>query len=288
MANPEIVIDDARKKTQSTHLSFPKDGSINNQQTMISLLKYQRGNPRTLPEKVQPLNIFLPLPMSGIEDNVALQYQDVPLGSAVGGLLAPAKNMSSKILGGLAEFGRYSATSAIAAGGDVLAEEAGKLGTGGKALIGGINKTSEAAQEALGQSLGIATNPNMSLSFQGVELRNHNFTWRLIAKSLEESLSIEDIINTLKLNALPKKTLGAGFSLSYPAIALINFFPANLIKISELGCFITSINVKYDGDGHPVFFKGEKPVIVDLSISFRERAILTADDYDKTQSIGVA
>jgi hypothetical protein len=57
------------------------------------------------------------------------------------------------------------------------------------------------------------------------------------------------------------------------------FYPTNLIKISDLGCFITAINVKYDGDGHPVFFKGEKPVIVDLSISFRERAILTSDDY---------
>lgn len=293
-SHPEIERDRQRKLTQSAHLSFPTDGSINNQQTMISLLKYNRGSPRELPKKINPLNIFLPLPMSGIEDNIALQYQDVPLG-AVGGILAPG-NIGNKAIGAAMAAGQFIATTAAGAAGDVLSEalvNAGsRAGSGGaavaKRVVEGANKFAEQSKEALAQSIGQADNPNLSLSFQGVELRNHSFTWRLIAKSLQESLAIENIINTLKLNALPKKTIGAGFHLSYPSIALISFYPANLIKISDLGCFITAVNVKYDGDGHPVFFTGEKPVIVDLSVSFRERAILTADDYETTQSIGIA
>jgi len=285
-AHPEIVLSEARKETQSTPLAFPRDGSINNQQTMISLLKYNRLNPRELPKTLKSRDIFLPLPMSGIEDNIALQYQDVPLG-AVGGLLAPAKGAAGEIAkaaGATMAGAQFLATSALGAAGDVLNEAgAAKAGAGASAMFArmsqGAQKAAGQSQEATAQALGMADNPNMSLSFQGVELRNHNFTWRLIAKSITESLEIEAIINTLKINALPQKVFGAGFHLGYPCIALISFYPTNLIKISDLGCFITAINVKYDGDGHPVFFKGEKPVIVDLSISFRERAILTSDDY---------
>jgi hypothetical protein len=269
MPNAENKIDDARKKTQSTPLRFPRDGSIENQSTMITLTEYKRGNPKEPPQLINFTSIFLPLPVSGLEDNISLQYQDVPLGAAIGGLLSPGKNLASKIAGAALEYGRNALTTAAGIAGDAISPGLGAQ-----------------AQNATNQGLGVATNPNMSLTFNGVDLRNHNFTWRLIAKSIQESLEIENIINTLKLNALPRKIVGAGFTLSYPAIAMLSFFPTNLIKISELGCFILSITVKYDGDGYPVFFKGEKPVIVDLSISFRERAILTADDYDKTQFIG--
>ena len=273
MANPEKEIDRSRKNTKILPLSFPRDGSIDMQHTVIGLMKYNRGSPRELPIKTPATQIFLPLPMSGIEDNIALQYQDVPLG-AVGGLLAPAKGIAgeaAKAAGGALALGGFLATSALGAAGDVL-KEAGILGEGAAKFAG-------QGKEAAAQAIGMAENPNMSLSFQGVELRTHNFTWRLIAKSIAESVAIENIINTLKINALPQKVFGAGFHLGYPNIAILSFFPTNLIKISDLGCFITSINVKYDGDGYPVFFKGNKPVIIDLSVSFKERAILTSDDY---------
>ena len=270
MANPEKDIDNKRKQTRSAFLAFPKDGSIDNQQTMISLYSYERFSPRSFPQNVNPRNIFLPLPMSGIEDNIALQYEDTPLGSAIGGLAGPEKNIASKLGGAAVGLGTYAATSAAGAVGDAI----------------GVDGLGKKAKDGTSQAIGEALNPNMSLTFNGVDLRTHNFTWRLIAKSVGESLAIENIINTLKLNALPKKTVGASFTLSYPSIAQLSFFPTNLIKISELGCFITSINVKYDGDGYPVFFKTEKPVIVDLSISFRERAILTSDDYTITSTIG--
>jgi hypothetical protein len=294
MAHPEYLIDKNRKQTQTAPLAFPKDGSINSHQTMISLQSYQRGNPRSPPTKINPRNIFLPLPMSGIEDNISLQYQDVPLG-AVGGILSPAKSAAGYAAGAAVAAGQFVAGTALGAAGDVLSEyatsAAQKAGSGAAAVTQRVlqsgQKMAEQAKEAGAQSIGLAENPNMSLSFQGVELRTHTFTWRLIAKSREESLEIENIINTLKLNALPKKLFGAGFHLSYPSIAMINFFPANLIKISDLGCFITGVSVKYDGDGHPVFFQNQKPVIVDLTVSFKERAILTADDYEATNSIGL-
>ena len=55
-----------------------------------------------------------------------------------------------------------------------------------------------------------------------------------------------------------------------------------------MGCFIDSITVSYDGDGVPAFFRGDnRPVIVDLTIKFRERAVLTASDYgDEGDAVG--
>ena len=47
-----------------------------------------------------------------------------------------------------------------------------------------------------------------------------------------------------------------------------------------LGLFVTDIAVSYDGDGHPAFYKDSgAPVIVDLQVRFKERAILTSEDY---------
>ena len=167
MANPEKDIDDKRKQTRSAFLAFPRDGSIDNQQTMISLYSYQRGNPRSFPTNVPARNIFLPLPMSGIEDNIALQYEDTPLGSAIGGLAGPGKNIVSKVVGGVVGLGTYAATTAAAAAGDAI----------------GVKGLGDAAKGGTSQALGQALNPNMSLTFNGVDIRTHNFTWRLIAKS---------------------------------------------------------------------------------------------------------
>lgn len=296
-SNPEYNSEKERRETQSTALYFPRDGSIDNQQTVISLYKYQRGNPRELPKKIQARNIFLPLPMSGIEDNISLKYAEVPLG-AVGGLLTKAKTAGGYAAGLGLQAGQTLATSVLGAAGDVLSEaviaraggpsppagvsppppRAGAVSFAKRILSAGQTAAGQ-AKEALGQAAGLAENPNLSLSFEGVQLRTHAFSWRLIAKSADESSYIEAIINTLKINALPQKLFGAGFQLAYPSIAQINFYPTNLIKISDLGCFIESVNVKYDGDGYATFFNNNKPVIVDLSVTFRERAILTSDDY---------
>jgi hypothetical protein len=87
-------------------------------------------------------------------------------------------------------------------------------------------------------------------------------------------------LNTFKTSALPRKTLGASVQLSYPKIAYIEFSPRDIIKVSRLGCFLDAVSIKYDGDGHPAFYKGTgDPVIVDLTLHFTERSIMTAEDF---------
>lgn len=283
MANPESIKSrngGAANKSGTKNLCFPLDGSGGSQHMNISLQEYSRGNPR------DPANISyavayiqLPLPMSGLNDNNSLSYEEVPLGG-IGGLLAPVGNKGNKVAAVVVETARFAATAAISAGGDAAA--------GALKEYAGMNKTADAIiagagaiNAAGGQAAGVSSNPNLSLSFQGVALREHNFSWRLIAKTAEESQEIFSIIETLKLCALPRQVYGASLTFSYPCVAILTFRPENLIKMSTMGCFIDSITVSYDGDGVPAFFRGDnRPVIVDLTIKFRERAVLTASDYD--------
>ena len=272
MANPFDAIAKHDKETQTKPLEFPMDGSTNSQHTIINLIKYIRGNPSKKPSHIPAYIIKLPLPMSGISDNVALQYSDDKLGGFIGGLLEPNKKAS-----GMLGYGIASAVNLPSTLGDALSDLVTKYaGAGaGKAISGLVDP----ATSALKQAVGLAINPNLSLTFSGVQLRTHRFTWRLIAKSQQESAAIESIIKALKISALPPKLDGANFVLGYPHTAVLEFLPTGLILSNKMGCFITDINVQYDGDGYPAFFKGNKPVIVDLSIGFRERAILTSEDY---------
>jgi hypothetical protein len=275
MSDPNLKIAAVRNDTKMLPYAFPQDGSINNQQTSIELRRYSRGNPRDPANKAEILQtVYLPLPMVGIKDNVALQYQEVPLG-AIGGLLSPGRN---KVAASVVEGARFVATSAVSALGDLAAGAFAARGAGRTAAaIGGLTDSAVAAGE---QAAGIATNPNLSLSFQGVNLRQHDFSWRLIAKHAKDSIEIFRIIEILKRAALPQQVWGANLTFGYPCVAYLKFNPENLIKMSEYGCFIDNINVTYDGDSYPTFFKNtDKPVVVDLSISFRERAVLTASDY---------
>ena len=53
---------------------------------------------------------------------------------------------------------------------------------------------------------GIVTHSHLSLSFQGVKLREHNFSWRFVATDKSESDIIDTIIRQFKMAMLPTKT----------------------------------------------------------------------------------
>jgi hypothetical protein len=262
-AHPSTAIKKSKESAQPSRLQFPYDYTLDNNWCAITFYEYARGNPLQPPKKENGQAIYLPIPFSGMEDNIKLDYSEVALGAAIGGALGTA--------GGPGGFVQKAASWWAGAGLGLATTAAGAVAdaAGGKA--------GKAAAE---QAMGVINNPNMSLSFKGVDLRKHTFSWRLIAKTPEESGIIEKILNTFKTSALPRKTLGASVQLSYPKIAYIEFSPRDIIKVSRLGCFLDSVSIKYDGDGHPAFYKGTgDPVIVDLTLHFTERSIMTAEDF---------
>jgi hypothetical protein len=276
--NPNACVADSRAFARV--LSFPADDSIHDYSMTIHLQTYSRGNPREPPKLFPGDNITLPLPMSGIEDNTNLQYDEVPLGLVGGilGTLSSTDSGASKVKAGVLAGERFYAKSTAGALGDLAGNVLSQAGL--NTMAQAATDIGNAAGAAIDQASGLASNPNLSLSFQGVKLREHNFSWRFIAKSDAESATLTDIVQTLKRNALPRKVYGASLTLAYPSIAFLEFKPAGLIPISKFGCFLENINIRYDGEGHPAFFrKTNNPVIIDISMTFKERAILTSEDY---------
>jgi hypothetical protein len=249
-------------------MRFPSD--IKTEYCSISAVKYQR----TLPSDPALLvstgaSVILPIPFSGLNDNYGMNYAEANTG-AMGGALNTL--MSNPLTGGIK----------LLAGGALSGiDEIAKGAAGGLADAVGLNRGT--AREMTQQALGRVANPNMSLSFQGVSSRSHQFSWKLVAKSPAESKTIQDILRFFRSNSLPSKAAGADIQLNYPHIFLIEFYGPNqrLIMFSKQGLFLNNLSISYAEEAHPVFFKETGlPASIVLTATFLERMLVTADDAD--------
>jgi hypothetical protein len=215
--------------------------------------------------------IHLPIPINGLEDKFSIDYNSTTSLGAIGGVGSSIKDMVNNplslvgnVLSGVGTVARNIGESAAGALGDV---------------VGMGNQAAAAAELAAGQ----INNPNLATLFKGVGIRSHSFSWRMIAYDSGETDQIDQIVTLLKQRALPKRSLGANFSLNYPYVAYLYLVgPKNnaMLTFSEKGCFITNIRVSYNGQQNkPSFFAGtNSPVEVQLDLSFVERSIVTSDD----------
>jgi len=133
---------------------------------------------------------------------------------------------------------------------------------------------------------GQTINPRETLSFDGVELRSHSFTWQLMPESQEDSNRIRNIVSGFKKQILPHTKDIEGIPrayLTYPATVdayLIGVNPEHFIKYKT--SLVRSIDVEYGGGGLISIMKGGKPASVNLSITMQELEIQTADEYGGT------
>ena len=139
--------------------------------------------------------------------------------------------------------------------------------------------------QVIDRSLGSTINPKASLAFEGVELKQHSFSWMLIPRNETDSEIIKAIIDTLKRNSLPTYETFAGTNfkayLKYPSIVdmyLLGVNPDYFVKFKS--AMIRSVHVEYGSQGIVSIVKGGKPGNVSLSIDLVELDIHTAEDYD--------
>ena len=158
-----------------------------------------------------------------------------------------------------------------------------------------------AARGSIGQELGLAAdiyagtavNPYATVDFDGVRLRQHDFSWSLSPNSDSESIALRNIINTFRINSLPayqgvKGTNSPTLSralLTYPSLCTVTLHgvdPSYYVKYKP--AMITNVTVKYNEGPHLNVYRGGRPVTVDLTISMIETQIHTRGDYDGSGS----
>jgi hypothetical protein len=124
------------------------------------------------------------------------------------------------------------------------------------------------------QMLGLADNPFMTVAFKGPNFKTHSFAWRLAPKTVEESDTILNIINTFKKSAYPEILSAAvGGFYTYPKIIWPKFMPdaARNHLYNFKPCVITNINANKSPNDRPGFYAGSSaPLEIVLELGLME------------------
>tara|TARA_B100000073_G_scaffold74086_1_gene55694 strand:- start:527 stop:1912 length:1386 start_codon:yes stop_codon:yes gene_type:complete len=159
------------------------------------------------------------------------------------------------------------------------------------ALVGqfGANVTID---QLLARQDGVIFNPNKELLFNGVNLRNFNFQFKLMPRSKDESDQIKYIIRSLKRNMAPVVSEGSGSGfLNTPSVFELRYRTGHknhefLHKFKQ--CFLENMTVNYTGDGFYTTYDDGVPVSIILNLSFKEIEPVYDIDYDdKSSGVGV-
>jgi hypothetical protein len=292
----------------STYLSFPSNESTHGMLLNFRNYVYEPGTRRgfsTLGGAASSnitSSIFLPLP-----SNIADSYE-VRIDRFDQGMFGDAISQGGAMLGGgnfggadelLSNMGLPS-TDAMVGGVAMMAgglsgflSSKNIIGAGLGAIVGSGLDTSTISS-SLEAGAGVMVNPKASLQFKGIEMKRHNFDWTFAPKSIDETVALKEIINTIKKNVLPSYTEGLGQSgafqralLKYPSFVdcfFVGIDPAYYFYFKP--AMVQTFNVNYSPNGVSVL-RGGRPASVSINMTLIESDIHTAEDYGgETSSLG--
>lgn len=241
---------------------------------------------RTSVDGVNQEAIILPLPKQ-MTDNASINVngRDIePQGAAAADVARAGGNLDFEGLGSQTIedlFGGIGETTALG----------GLASVGRFAARAGLGAISPNISSGLDAGLGTTVNPHQTLTFDGVPLKQHTFSWDLSPRTEQDSGMLQNIITQLKRHMYPKyKNVfgnangGGGTSLSrallsYPDIVNISFVGIRQDRFYYLKpSMIRDINVDYTPQGNALL-KGGNPSMVTLTMTVLEQEIHTSDDY---------
>lgn len=282
--NPNVVLgadragrgSGSRGRGGDALLHFPAAPEKLGMGMLFAFKKFTYGGPggkSTIATDVTQAHIALPLP-ENLVDSIGINYETTDLGTAALGFQV-GKNTAETIKN------RISAQEKAAEGKD----------TGGPTAAGAteyvlrsLAQVSGAVGGLLNLSSGNVPNPFQTAIFKNVEIRQHNFTFRLTPETPEDSVMIAKIISELKFHALPGGSASSTF-LSMPDEVDVLFFGTNALY-GFARCVIKRIQVNYAPQNVPSFFKNTAesklvgaPQAVELQIELSEIEQLTRSSY---------
>jgi hypothetical protein len=284
------------EKERALDLKFPDDLD-GTQYMIIDILQRNRQARRSNVERKTVKSIILPLPGNLVHSH-SLNYQNENLGIAGGAMAgmvtgqdllnagSAAIDAAGNVLGDLVEaIGTGNTTSiekykeiatggALAGGATAVAARAGGT-VAGLLAAGGLGS---GVAGGLSVATGMAINPHMAVVFQGSNFREHQFTYKFIARNQSESDTLKRIIKRFESYMLPSYA-GQGLLLEYPNEFRIRFSKALEGTLYRIGdCVLKSMSVNYNGEGFPIFFETtNEPVSIEIQLNFQETKIVTRE-----------
>ena len=221
--------------------------------------------------------IVLPVP-SALIDTIGLRLSPSELGGLIGSGMESISDAVNTVKSG--GFGALKG-KALGMSNDQALRAAGSAGyaAGYSVLRAGTSLTGQTEMiDTVGQLVGAIPNPHMTVFFQGVDLRTHQFTWKFAPRNVKESQLIQNIINEFKKISLPNKAFGDAFVMGYPHIVLPSLEPNGNQLYPFKRCMIESVSTNFAPNG-PSFFKDGYPSMVEFSITLKELEIFMSEDF---------
>lgn len=161
-------------------------------------------------------------------------------------------------------------------------------------IAGAVNQFNANINPAdiVSRTTGQVLNPNLELTFKGVQLRQFDFTFKLTPRSLREGQEVKAIINTFKRRMAPKTSptpnaASAGVFLQAPDIFALEFKKGRSkhpFLFSMKPCALKNMTVNYaDGAPYSTYYDGT-PVSMDMKLSFKELNPIYAEDYSAPEA----
>lgn len=117
--------------------------------------------------------------------------------------------------------------------------------------------------------------PNTHTTFQGVNMRNFSFDFRMVAEEKSESDQIKQIIDFLRVNTYPELSSNTGFIsfLKFPPLWTIQFLyngnENSYMPVIDY-CFLQNVSTVYNTQESSFFEETGAPFDVSVSLSFVE------------------
>lgn len=252
---------------------FPADQSAYSMQFDFGVYKREKSMEQS--KMNHHTSIILPLP-AALGESFGIKYRQSSFGPLMNEILG-ATDDTLRDMGAGKEFGKSLSSNISSRINKAAAASKEVLQVGFSRLAGGISEDAGAGVDMI---TGVTPNPGLAVSFQGIGLRAFSYSWRLAPKSMEEAQTMLDIITVIKQSTLPIKQV---YTLTYPDLVDVTLHPSSLNEVIKYKrCVITDVKINWAPNGVPSFFaRSQVPTECELTLSFQETSIFTADDFEK-------
>lgn len=251
-------------------LTFPPDLKENAHAYLgLHFFNYSRPESFSKGQLADAGHIYLPLPEDFVQE-FAVNYEARDTGIFGAGLRTGTGQTALNAVKDIISSGSVSADT-LGAQVNVLKDIADVAFYTGFQTLGGA---SNVVGGLVGQEMGKIANPHPTVFFQGVNLRQYTFTWKMVPRSSDEADTISKILKKIKDDCLPKKS---GNFLKYPKLVQPK------IENGKFGqdykkSLVQSISINYTGEGTSAFFVDGNPVSIILTLGFQEAELYLEED----------
>lgn len=291
IAPPEHLMGKKRRDTTGVSqgvgntLVFPLD--LSTHYMAFQFYRYNFEND-SFQKRILHNTILLPVPLTLVEA-INIEYNDSSLGAIRGTLsdlgargdISGAAELGAKVVGDAVKGLGAIAENGFSAEGikQSIKDASSTLGTA--AIISGARGGTGATAAGLNRFFGSAPNPHITTLFQGVGLRQHNFSWKLAPASKDESDALARIIDSLRASMLPARGVN-NFTLQFPDECEIYIMGTETKYMYHFKtAVIKSMTTNFAPDGVLSFFGDTgAPTAVNIDLSLGETVLHTREDYD--------